>query len=130
MSQITGALTINNGAATPVAKTFSPERVAPELSTFVEKTATSSAGYTRLGVAFSPASSKRATNRVDLSLDFPVLATVNGVSSVAYTGRFKGYFIVPDVMTAAERADFAAFVANALDNTQVRAVIKDLDPLY
>lgn len=130
MSQITGPLTINNGAATPVAKTFSPERVAPELSTFTERTAQSSAGFLRLGVAYSPASGKRTTNRVDVNLDFPVLQTVNGVSQVAYTGRFKGYFVIPDVMTAAERADLAAFVANALDNTQVRAVVKDLDPMY
>ena len=130
MSQITGALTINNGAATLVAKTFSPERVAPELSTFTERSATSSAGFARLGIQFSPASSKRATNRIDLSLDLPILQTVNGVSSVAYVGRFKGYFVVPDVMTAAERADLAAYVANALNNTQVRAVIKDLDPMY
>lgn len=130
MSQITGSLTINDGAATPVAKTFAPERVAPELSTFTERTATSSAGFIRLGVGFSAASSKRATNRIDLSLDYPVLQTVNGVSSVAYVGRFKGYFIVPDVMTAAERANLAAFVANALDNAQVRATIKDLDPMY
>lgn len=130
MSQITGALTINNGAATPVAKTFSPERVAPELSTFTERSSASSAGFARLGIQFSPASSKRATNRIDLSLDLPILQTVNGVSSVAYVGRFKGYFVVPDVMTAAERADLAAYVANALGNTQVRAVIKDLDPMY
>ena len=130
MSQITGALTINNGAATPVAKTFSPERVTPELTTFTERSATSSAGFVRLGMAFSPASSKRATNRIDVSLDLPILQTVNGVSTVAYVGRFKGYFVIPDVMTASERADLAAFVANALDNTQVRAVIKDLDPMY
>jgi hypothetical protein len=33
-------------------------------------------------------------------------------------------------MTAAERADLHAFVANGLANSQVKAVIKDLDPLY
>lgn len=130
MSQITGAITVNNGAATPVAKSFNPERVAPELSTFTERTAGVSAGFPRLSIGFSAASSKRATNRVDVSLDLPILQTVNGVSSVAYVGRFKGYFVVPDVMTAAERADLAAFVANALDNAQIRAVVKDLDPLY
>lgn len=130
MSQITGALTINNGAATPVAKTFSPERVSPELSTFTERSSGVSAGFTRLGVQFSPASSKRATNRIDVSLDLPVLQTISGVSTVAYVGRFKGYFIVPNVMTPAERADLTAYVANALNNAQVRGVIKDLDPLY
>lgn len=130
MPQIIGALTINDGAATPVAKTFSPERVAPELSSFTERTATSSAGFVRLGVNYSPASSKRNTNRVDLSLDLPVLQTVNGVSTVAYVGRFKGYFVIPDTMTAAERADLHAYVANALDNASIKAVVKDLDPMY
>lgn len=130
MSQVTGALSINNGAATPVAKTFSPERIAPESASFTERSAGSSAGFVRLAIGLSPASSKRVTNRIDVSLDLPVLQTVNGVSSVAYVGRFKGYYVVPDVMTSAERADLAAYVANALDIPQIRAVVKDLDPLY
>jgi hypothetical protein len=33
-------------------------------------------------------------------------------------------------MTALERADLHAFVANALDNAMVKAVVKDLDPMY
>jgi len=130
MSQITGPLSINNGAATPVAKSFAPERVSPDLSTFTERSAAVSAGFTRLSVGYSPASSKRATNRVDVKLDLPVLSTVNGVSTVAYVGRFQGYFVIPDVMTALERADLRAFVANALDNTPIMGIVKDLDPLY
>lgn len=130
MSQITGALTINNGAATPVAKSFAPERVAPESSIFTERSAAVSAGFTKLGIGFSAASSKRPTNRVDYSVDFPVLQTVNGVSTVAYKGLFKGYFVIPDNMTATERADFHAFVANGMAHSQIKAVIKDLDPLY
>lgn len=130
MSQVTGALSINNGAATPVAKSFAPEQVSPALATFTERTATASAGYMRLSVSLSPANGKRTTNRVNVDFDLPVLSTVNGISTVAYVGRFKGYFVIPDSMTAAERADLAAFVANALDNTQIRAIIKDLDPLY
>lgn len=130
MGQVTGALSINNGAATPVAKSFAPERVGSELSTFTERSAAVSAGFTRLMVSYSAASSKRATNRVDIDLDLPVLSTVNGVSTVAYIGRFKGYFVLPDQMTAAERADLHAFVANGLDNALVKAVIKDLDPMY
>lgn len=130
MAQITGPLSINNGAATPVAKSFAPERVGSELSTFTERSAAVSAGFTRLMVSYSAASSKRATNRVDIDLDLPVLSTVNGVSTVAYIGRFKGYFVLPDQMTAAERADLHAYVANGLNNALVKAVIKDLDPMY
>lgn len=130
MSQVTGPLTINNGAATPVAKSFAPERVAPDLTTFTERSSATSAGFTRLSVRYSPASARRLTNKVGVDLDFPVLQTVNGVSTTAYVARFRGEFTLPDQMTAAERADVVAFVANALDVTSIRAVIKDLDPLY
>lgn len=128
--QINGALTINDGSATPVAKSFQPERVAPDSSSFTERSSGISAGFTRLTVGFSPASSSRATNRVDVSVDLPILQTVNGVSTVAYVGRFKGYFVIPDVCTAADRANLHAYVANALSNPTVKAVVKDLDPMY
>lgn len=130
MSQITAPLSILDGLATPVARLFAPMRVAPDQSVFAEKTSPVSAGYKLLKVGLSSASASRPTNRVDVELQFPVVSTVNGISTVAYTGLFKGYFVLPDVMTSAERADLVAFVANALDNTQIRGVIKDLDPLY
>lgn len=130
MSQVTGPLSINDGSATPVAKSFQPERVAPDSSSFTERSSGVSAGFSRFQIGLSPANSNRPTNRIDLSLDLPVLQTVNGVSTVAYVCRFKGYFVLPDVATAADRANARAFVANALDNSQVISVIRDLDPLY
>lgn len=130
MSQITAPLSIYNGAATPVAKSFAPERVAPEASVFTERSPAVSAGFPRLTIRYSAANSKRATNRVDIDLDLPTLQVSDGINSVAYVGRFKGYFVIPDTMTAAERADLHAFVANALDAAAVKAVVKDLDPMY
>lgn len=130
MSQITAPLSINNGAATPVAKSFAPESVAPGLSVFTERSAAVSAGFYRLSVGFSPATANRKTNRVTLELALPGLQSVNGIYSVAYTGRFKGEFILPDTMTNAERWDLHAFVANALDDAKLKAIVRDLDPLY
>lgn len=130
MGQVTGPLTINDGSATPVARTFSPEKVSPGDSVFVERSSGVSAGFLRLGIGMDPASKNRPTNHVTIALDLPTLQTINGVSSVAYTARFTGKFILPDVMTAAERANARALVANALDQALVTAVIKDLDPLY
>lgn len=130
MSQITGPLTINDGAAAPVARSFAPMRVAPEQSIFSEKTSGVAAGYVDLELKFNPASSQRPTNRIDIALTLPVLSTVNGVSTVAHTGLFKGYFVVPDVMTALDRAHLHAYVANALNHAAVKAVVKDLDPMY
>lgn len=130
MSQITAPLTINDGAATPVAKTFAPVRISPDASVFAEKSSGVSAGFIPLTVRFSAAGSKRATNRVDYEVDYPVLSTVAGVSTVAYTLRFKGYFVVPDQATALERSNLHAFVANGLQSVPVKSVIRDLDPMY
>lgn len=131
MSQVTGPLSINDGTSpTPVAKSFAPQRVSPDESVFTERSAAISAGYVRLGVAYDPASSKRATHRVDINLDLPIVETVNGIPTVTKKGLFKGYFVIPDTFNAQNRADLVAFVANALDVTSVRGVVKDLDPLY
>lgn len=130
MSQVTGPLTINDGLATPVARSFSPVAVSPGLSVFAEKSSAASSGYKKLTISASMADGKRQTNRIDVNLDMPVTETVNGIPTVTRTARFKGYFVIPDACTTAERSDLVAFVANSFDNSQLRAVIKDLDPLY
>lgn len=130
MSQITGALTINDGSATPVAKSFAPQRVSPDLSVFTERSAVMSAGYPKLSISYDPASAKRATHRINIELNLPVVETVNSIPTVTKVGLFKGYFVVPDTFNAQNRADLAAFVANSLDVASVRATIKDLDPMY
>lgn len=130
MSQVTGPLSINNGAAPPVAKSFAPVAVSPSLSVFAEKTSASSSGYLKLSIGASMASGARPTNRVDVSFDMPVTELVNGVNKVTRVGRFKGYFVIPDTMTTDERADMLAFVANAFDDALIAGVVKDLDPLY
>lgn len=130
MAQVTGPLVINDGAATPVARSFSPEKVAPGESIFAERSSGVSAGFLRLKVGLDPARANRPTNHVPIDLVMPTLNTVNGVSVVAYTARFQGKFILPDTMTAAERANIVALVANALDNALVRGMVKDLDPAY
>lgn len=130
MSQVTGPLSINDGAATPVAKSFAPIAVSPSVSIFTERTAAASAGFVRLTTKTSPAASNRPTNRVDVEVDLPVLETVNGTNKVTRTGRFKGYFVIPDTMTADERAHLHAYVANALDETLIKELVVDLETLY
>lgn len=130
MTQVTAPLTINNGAATPVAVAFSPERIAPELSTFVDRSSGVSALYPRISVKFSPAAGNRPTNRVDVDIDYPKASVVNGVSNVASVGRFRSYCVIPDNFDLTDRANMQAFAQNVLANAVVKAVIKDLDPMY
>ncbi len=130
MAQINAPLALKNGAATPVAKSFAPERVSPELSVFTERSAGMSAGFPRITAGYSAANSRRPTSRVDLSLDLPVLGTVGGVTSVANVGRFKGYFVIPDTMDAANRADLHAYVVSLVSDALVLNMVRNLDPAY
>lgn len=130
MPQITGPLSINNGAATPVAKDFAPIAVSPALSVFAEKSAASSSGFVRLTTKSSLASAQRPTNRVDVEVELPVVELVNGTNKVTRVGRFKGYFVVPDTMTADERADLHAYAANGLQTELAKALVVDLDTAY
>lgn len=130
MPQITGPMTINDGSATPVAKTFAPERVSPEASVFSERSAATSAGFTRLTYGLDMAKANRKTNRIDISLNVPVLRTVEGNETVAGTALFKGYWVLPDVMTEGERSNVHAFTANSIGHANVKAAVKSLDPAY
>lgn len=130
MPQITGPIVINNGAATPVAKSFAPERVAPEGSVFVERSAASALGFLKLGLKYSAGNSARRTNRVDIDLTMPTTQNLGGLISIADTGLFRGYWVIPDAFTADQRADLHAFVANAIAHAIVKAAVKDLDPAY
>jgi len=128
MSQVTGPIVINDGAASP--KSFLPMVVASAQSIFTERSASFSAAYPKLTAAFDPANGGRKTNRIGVKVDLPVVEMVAGVESVTRTLRFEGTFIVPDTATATDRANLHAFVANGLDDALISGMVKNLDPLY
>lgn len=130
MPAITTNLTIADGAATPVVRVFNPERISPELSVFVDRSAEIPAGFPRLTVRFSAANGKRPTTRIDIDFDLPVTVPVDGALAVQHIGRFKGYFVIPDTMTAANRAHLHKLVVNSINHSTVREVVQDLSPMF
>jgi hypothetical protein len=80
----------------------------------------------------SPASSKRSTNRVKISFDYPktAVSTVDGSERTVYTARFNADVVIPNEMASADRDDFAAFIKNALADSVVNGYIKELDPIW
>lgn len=123
-------ITINDGQATPVAVTFNPENQAPGSTSFVDRATGISAGFRRLTVSNKFANSSSVVNRAKYSVEYPVMTTVNGVTSVAYTLRATVDVIEPTSSTDTERKNLYAFLVNGLANTLVRGAIRDLDPLY
>jgi len=125
------AITINDGQATPVATTFSPESVTPGLSSFADRSTGIALAFRRLRIANSFAKGgKSVVNRCKVGIEIPVTTLVSGVTSVAYTLRANVDIILPDGATAAQRNDLYAFLKNALANALVQGAARDLDPLY
>jgi hypothetical protein len=124
------AISIDDGQATPVSHTFSPQRITPSESTFVDKSSLTSAGQNQLILGFSPSSASRQTDRIKIRLNLPTETTVDGITSVAYVARSSNDIILPSQMTLDERKDAAALIANAIQHAIVKGYIEDLDPVY
>lgn len=131
MPQITGPITLNNGAATPVAVPFQLERKnGTEQITFVNRLASIAAGFIRLGFGISYATPKRKTHRIPLSVDLPVVITVGGVSSVNDVCRFKAEFIVPEGASDQDRANLFAYATNFVAHANTKAAVTQLEASY
>lgn len=123
------AIAIADGSA--VSTTFNPEKVTPEVSTFVDRTTGVASRFRRLTTRFSPANNNRLSTRTALDVSIPIWGTLtSGASGVLYTLRAKVEYVLPDGCSTAERNDLHAFVSNALSNTLVRGNLRDLDPMY
>lgn len=125
-------ITLADGQATPVNHDFVPVSVNPGQAVFVNRDSTTSAGQMELILQFDRAKSGRKTDRVKFRFNMPVEATdsTTGLTYVAHTARFSCDIILPDEMTTAERADMAAYVANACAHAVLNGYISDLDPVY
>lgn len=123
-------ITINDGAATPVAVNFAPESVTSDNASFVDRTAGVAIGFRRLNISDKFAKGSSRVNRGKYSIEYPVTTTVNGVTAVAYTLRATLDVILPDASTDAERKNLYAFIQNGLSNAIIRGALRDLDPVW
>jgi hypothetical protein len=114
----------------PAAHDFVPQQVGMPLSVFVNREATTSAGYMQARTGLDPSKKTRPTNHVTQEVVFPVEQTVDSVTSVRSTARFIGKWIIPEDFSTAERLTFDTMVENALAGTIMRASRRDLEPPY
>lgn len=126
------AVTINDGASTPVAQTFNPISASIGSTTLVNRVGVTAAGHRTLILGYDAAKGNRPTHRVNVRLNYPVevLNTTTGIYEVAYTGRISCDIVIPDQMTQLERDHMAAFLKNAVAHAVVNGYVKSLDPMY
>lgn len=122
------AIVLADGQTTPVNTTFTPERVTPELSTFVDRLSGVAARFRRLSIRFLPSQAKTKTS---FTVACPVWGTLpSGAGGVIYTLRARVELELPDGSTDGERKDLYAFLYNGLNATLIKGSMRDLDPLY
>lgn len=122
------AITINDGATTPVGIVFSPEKQPDGTIGFVDRRKSSRALQPSILLRQSPPNGKRTTAKVGYEVIYPIEGLVNNVPAPVATARFvDGVFVIPDIMPATDRAHLHAFAANFASHAVFKAAVKDLD---
>lgn len=125
------AIVLNDGTATPVAVTFSPEEVAPGKCVFVDRRKTIRNQQPSFEILFKRPVNGRQTYRTTLNFEYPIVQAVGGLDTVTGVARFKdGDWIIPDFMPEIDRKHMRAFVANALDAALIKGYIEAYDPMF
>lgn len=114
------SLTINDGANTPVAQTFSITDRTGLMSAFRNGAASLVRGAQNLVHRVSLGKNKGAANAVMIELSYPVEGTVEGQTAVIRTHKARAeIFFSPDAPEL-ERQTFYGLFANALAHADVK----------
>lgn len=131
MAQAT-SITINDGSATPVAVTYTPERD-PQTGNvvYIDRRKTARSLQPKLIIGFSPANANRKTYKPSLEGEYPIEGLVNGVAAAVDVARFRnGTFTIPENMTTQDRKHFYAMIYGGMNVAQIKANFVDLEPLF
>jgi len=120
-------LTLNDGLATPVARTFKLVKASPELSVWKDKRLTKPSHWPEVSLSADIPATTAKTRKSELRVRKPVVDLVSGL--VVDTGMIRVIGDIPLSMTQAEVDDLVAFTINAYSAALVKGAVKDLDPI-
>lgn len=128
-------LVINDGQATPVAKTFSVRGADMSLAIWKDISGGIAIGTPTVTLSNKDSESQTGSYKTELRITVPVLETISGdaggyaaVPKVAYKMFGKVELVAPNRATLQNRKDIFAFVANALANAQIKGSFVDFNP--
>lgn len=130
MPQFVSPFTVNDGSATPVAVTYSVEKLSSEQTVLVDRRQASRDMQPVINASFDRATPNRKTFKVKRQVAYPLIRAINSVDTVVDTARATIEYVIPVSATAQERKHLRALVANLEDATFMKAAVEDLDPLY
>lgn len=133
------ALIINDGAAVPLAHTFSPSPdINSSLPVWVDRSGGIAMGYPRITMSVRNPTKALRTYKVTLKIAVPVMETVSASTAsgippapvVSYTPMANIEFVLPERSTLQQRKDLLAYVKNTLANAMMTSAVQDFEPVW
>lgn len=124
-------IVLNNGAATPVAKTFtlvSPAAGDNSYANWRLKEGVISTIFPRIAISAKSNSNKARKANIKLQIPSSYTATVTGLTHVGSAFDMNVDITVPDDFPEALRNDAVAFATNLMANAMVKAIVRDAYP--
>lgn len=124
-------LVINNGAGTPVAKTFSlmtPAAGDNSLAAWALKEGTISSVFPKITALARVTNNQSRIVQVKFRLPSSYTDTVTGLTKVSSAFEMNVQVSVPNDFPEALKADAVAFSANLMNNTLIKAMLRDAVP--
>lgn len=124
------ALSINDGAATPVAHTFSPVTTDGSLAKWADRSPSIPNGFRTLSHEVQAPNGTRTVHRIIMGFNVPVVATVNSVDTVVRNSSAQVTLNIHPEATLQERKDLLAYVTNSLGLADVKTSVQNIEPFY
>lgn len=130
------ALTIADGATTPINRSFVPTRESSDGFIYLDKSSGLVVSYNKI-VLGTKLPNDRSTGernfRIKVGAHVPIAEALPDnptLYKLAYTARFGGEFVIPERATQQDRKHLLAFVKNLMANAVVNSLVVDLDSQY
>lgn len=120
---------INDGAATPVAITYSPEIVTAARTELFDRRLESRDLQPSIYINWSAPTASRKTYRASTTAALPLVRNVAGVDLASSVGRANCDFVLPTTMTEQERKHLFAMIVNTMQHVLFKDVVYKLDPI-
>jgi hypothetical protein len=124
------ALSINDGLAVPVAHSFAPVTTDGTQAKWADRSPTIPAGFRTISYEVAPPSGNRTTNKLQMGLMNPTVATVNSVDTVVRYSSAQITLNIHPEATLQERKDLLAYCVNFFTNATVKTSVENIEPFY
>lgn len=124
------ALTVNDGATTPVAHTFSPQTTSGAKAVWADRSPSIPAGFRTISHELVDPNGNRTVHKLTMGFMIPVVQTVDTVDTVTRYNSAQVVLNINPGSSLQERKDLLAYVANTLGLATVKTSVENLEPFY